>query len=196
MRALLCEDGKRGGPSSAESVRQGIERLYDGWETPATVEIVAFSFLSQPACMTELLMDADLFYFAGFFDAPAGLDDAMRNGDLLHLLRERVQCNCMGLFGVCGGAKLAGIGNGNNFGLPGLDLLNGIQVQYDAGVAAAQVTVDTNAELQTVQMTTGCALTFVMDETMQMGICFTCTKKTSPMVAVRLHKFRGSTEDY
>ena len=67
VRVLLCEDGKRGGPSSAESVRQGIERLYDGWETPATVEIVAFSFLSQPACMTELLMDADLFYFAGFF---------------------------------------------------------------------------------------------------------------------------------
>ena len=136
--------------SSAESVRQGIKRLYDGWKTLATVEVVAFSFLSPPACMTELLMDADLFYFAGFFDALAGLDDAMRNRGLLHLLRERVQCNYMGLFGVCGGAKLAGIGNGNNFGLPGLDLLNGIKVQYESNVAAAQVTVDTNAERQVV----------------------------------------------
>ena len=96
MRVRLCEDGKHGGPSSAESVRQGIECLYSFWETPAAVEIVAFSFLAQPACMKELLMDADLFYFAVFFGAPPGLDDAMRNADLLHLLRERVQCNCMG----------------------------------------------------------------------------------------------------
>ena len=120
----------------------------------------------------------------------------MRNRGLLHLLRERVQCNYMGFVGVCGGAKVAGIGNGNNFGLPGLDLLNGIKVQYEAGVTAAQVTVDTNADLQLVQMTTGCALAFVMDETMQMGICFACTKKQEPMVAVCLHKFRGSTEDH
>ena len=125
--------------------------------------------------MTELLMDADLFYFAGFVGlrAPPCLDNAMRNGHLLHLLRERVQYNCMGFVGVCGGAMLAG--NGNNLGLPGLDLLNGIKVQYDPNVAAAQVTVDTNAERQIVQMTSGCALAFVMDETMQMGINFSCT---------------------
>ena len=71
-------------------------------------------------------------------------------------------------------------GNGNNCGLPWLDLLNGIQVQYESNVAAAQVAVDTNAELQIVQMTTGCALAFVMDETMQIGICFTCTNKNNP----------------
>ena len=59
--------------------------------------------------MKELLMDADLFYFAGFVGirAPPGLNDAMRNGHLLHLLRERVQYNCMGFAGVCGGAMLA-----------------------------------------------------------------------------------------
>ena len=47
VRVLLCEDGKRGGPSSVESVRQGVECSYNVWKTPATVEFVAFSFLSQ-----------------------------------------------------------------------------------------------------------------------------------------------------
>ena len=117
--------------------------------------------------MKELLMDADLFYFAGFLGirAPPGLDDAMRNGPVLHLLRERVEYNYMGFVGVCGGAMLAG--NVNCFGLPGLDLLNGIKVQYESNVAAAQVTVETNTERQIVQMTSGCALAFVMEETMQ-----------------------------
>jgi hypothetical protein len=80
----------------------------------------------------------------------------------------------MGFVWVCGGAMLAG--NGNNLGLPGLDHLNGIHVQYESNVAAAQVTVETNAERQIVQMTSGCAVAFVMDEAMQMGIGFTCTK--------------------
>ena len=49
--------------------------------------------------MSDLLMDADLFYFAGGFygkqKIPADLDDAMRNGHLPHLLRDRVQHNDM-----------------------------------------------------------------------------------------------------
>ena len=53
VRVLLCEDGKPGRPSSAASVRQGIESVYMFWNTPAAVEIVAFSFLAQPASMTN-----------------------------------------------------------------------------------------------------------------------------------------------
>lgn len=177
VRVLLCEDGRPHGPTIATSVCKGIESLYALGDTQTTVEIVTFSFLAEPESMAKLLMDAELFYFAGGFDKqkiPAGLDDAMRNGHLLHLLRVRVQCNYMGFFGVCAGAQLAG--NVNHFGLPGFDFLSGIKVQYDAGVAAALVTAATDAERQIVQMTSGCALAFVMDETMQKGICFTCVK--------------------
>ena len=148
--------------------------------------------------MSDLLMDADLFYFAGGFygkqKIPADLDDAMRNGHLPHLLRDRVQHNGMGFFGVCAGAILAGNGE-TRIGLPGFDFLNGFQIQYDSSGSAGAATVNTNADRRIVQMTSGCALAFVMDETMQLGIAFTCVNKQH-LVAMCIHKFCGNSEDH
>lgn len=176
VRVLLCEDGKPGEQSSLESVKEGFEASYEHWKTPMVVDMVSFSFLDpRQDEMEDLLMGAEYFYFAGIQKPPRGLDDAMRNGRLLHLLRERVQCNLMAFYGVCGGAKVAG--QGGYCGLPALDLLSGIRVQYDSSMSAKDATVATNAERQIVQMTSGCALAFVKDQTQCRAVSFTCTKK-------------------
>ena len=169
MRVLLCEDGRPNMASCADSVRDGIANLFSFWNVAADVEICSFSFMGDTERMTALLMDAEIFYFAGVHGAPPRL-----NRHLCHLLQERVRCHQMGYFGVCGGATIAG--DRSRLALPGLDLFAGIAVQYDSGVSPSAVAVETSAERNVVQFTSGCALAFVLDETLQMGICFACIK--------------------
>ena len=106
IRVCLCEDGRREGyPSSAISVKDGLSRLYSLWGMSVDVQICKFSFMHpDQAEMADLLMDADLFFFAGILDVPEGLSAAMRTGILVNLLRERIQYNACAYFGICGGA--------------------------------------------------------------------------------------------
>ena len=113
----------------------------------------------------------------GIFKPRPDLGDAMRNGPLLRLLRDLVQRNSIAFYGVCGGACVAGHGSYRE--LPGLDLLNGIQVQYDSSMPADGANVETNAERGIVQMTGGCALVFVKDQTQSKAVCFPCVKNTN-----------------
>ena len=177
VRVCLCEDGRPGVGSCARSVKDGLRQLYEFWRVDLEVEVRVFSFMGDTTAMKELLMNGDLFYFAGVFKVPQGLNDAMRDGPLLHLLRERIQYNQCAFFGVCGGAMMAG--ENNHYGLPGLDIFDGITVQYDANVGAKEVTVATNAEANIIQMTTGCAIAFIMDATLVRGTSFTCIKNQS-----------------
>ena len=176
FRVCLCEDGRPGMPSCASSVGRGLRSLYDSWGLAREVEVHTFSFMGDLATMTHLLTRADLFYFAGVHievTAPS-LNHAMRNRPLLHLLRECIQYNQCAFFGVCGGAALAGYRN--DYDLPGLDIFDGLIVQYDANVSPGHVTVATNEEQGILQMTTGCALVFIMDEMQTIGISFPTIK--------------------
>ena len=174
VRVCLCEDGRLGFRSCAPSVKDGIRALFSLWGVHLRVEVLNWSFMGVTTEMTQRLMSANIFYFAGLHQVPQGLNDAMRNGPLLHLLRERIQYNQCAFFGVCGGAKMAG--KNNEYGLPGLDIFDGITVLYDANVRAREVQLATNAEAKIIQLTTGCALAFIMDATYSMGTSFTCLK--------------------
>ena len=59
---------------------------------------------------------------------------------LVTLLQERIQYNHCAFFGVCGGAMMSGATN--CYGLPGLDLFDGLTVKYDCNVSASAVSVD------------------------------------------------------
>ena len=63
---------------------------------------------ADPAAMAELLMYADLFYFAGVHCVPPTLNGAMKAKSLVNLLRERIQYNQCGYFGASTGAIMAG----------------------------------------------------------------------------------------
>ena len=156
-------------------MKKGIKELYSLWGVDLEVQIWHWSFMEETTEMIDRLMNADLFYFAGVHKIPQGLNHAMRNGPLLHLLLERIQYNQCAFFGVCGGAMMAG--KNNPYGLPGLDIFDGITVQYDMNVGASiDYLVATNAEAQIMQMTTGCALAFVMDAKVLRGTSFACIK--------------------
>ncbi len=127
--------------------------------------------------MAELLVNADLFYFAGVFTVPPGLSGALNAGYLAELLRTRVQYNQCAFFGVCCGAMIAGATN--HYNVPGLDIFDGITVRYDANVSAGAVDVGTSYEQRVLQMTTGCALALCTTEDHIIGRSFTTIKNQS-----------------
>ena len=65
----------------------------------------------------------------------------------------------------------------NYYNVPGLDLFNGLTVQYDSGKAPEAVSVATCYEAGLAQMTAGCALVLLMTRRHIEGRSFTVTNK-------------------
>ena len=178
VHVCLCEDGRTGTESCRQSVQHGLRTLYEYWGMIVVVEIHFFSFMHpDQAAMVDILRRADVFYFAGVYTVPPALRTAMANSTLVTLLKEQVQYNQCAFFGVCGGAMIAGATN--HYALPGLDLFNGITVQYDSNVGAGAVSVDTSYEAGLLQMTTGCALALLMTSDHVEGRSFVTIKNHS-----------------
>ena len=183
VNVCLCEDGRRGVQSCWQSVQEGLQNLYALWGMTVRCEISHFSFLDtdrDPDAMADVLNRADVFFFAGVHSVHPELKDAMlkpagpTRQSLVTLLRERIQYNHCAFFGVCGGAMMSGATN--YYGLPGLDLFDGLTVKYDSNVSAHAVSVDTSYEARLLQMTTGCALALVLTKEDVSGISFTTVK--------------------
>ena len=177
LRICLCEDGRRGYASVAPFLHGNLQTLFDYWNLSVDIEIEEFSFVGDPTTMANLLLRSDLFYFAGVHAIDPNVNVAMRNGLLLPLLRERIQYNQCAYFGICGGAMLAG--KNNKYDLAGLDIFGGLTVKYDCNVGAAKVSVDTSAEQRIIQITTGCAVVFIMDPTQTNAVSFATIKHQS-----------------
>ena len=105
------------------------------------------------------------------------LQHALTVSPLVHHLRARIQYDLMSLFGVCSGAMMAG--KGTQYGFPGLDLLNGFAVRYDANTSGGAAVVKTNFAERVMQMTTGCALAVVMTYDEIAARSFITTKNVS-----------------
>ena len=181
VRVCLCEDGRLGVQSCWQSVHQGLRDLYALWGMSVRCDIYRFSFLDEdPDAMADLLKVADVFFFAGVHSVHPKLEHAMlkpagpTRQSLVTLLQERIQYNHCAFFGVCGGAMMSGATN--CYGLPGLDLFDGLTVKYDCNVSASAVSVDTSYKAGLLQMTTGCALALVMTKEEVSGISFTTVK--------------------
>ena len=159
-RIALCEDGKPGLPSSADSIRGYFSDLFRRWGMTTTIQIYSFTFIDNTTEAYELLVNCDMFYFAGVFNKLP----ALKNVSLVEILRGRVQCNEICYLGVCGGAKLCGYSP--RYGCCGLDLLDGVDVLYPT-TAPRFTKVETNADK--VQMTRGCAAFILMTPDEQRG---------------------------
>ena len=170
----LCEDGRAEYESVAESIRFGLQSLYEMWHLSVEIAIEDFSFGGDPVMMGNLLSRSDLFYFAGVHEIDPDVQHQMRYGPLLPLLQDRIQYNQCTFYGVCGGAMLAGAGE--KYGVPGLDIFGGCTVRYDFNAAAKHVAVDTNAQQRIIQITSGCGVVVIMDPVVQIGVSFPTVK--------------------
>lgn len=169
----LCEDG-RGGDTCAPTIARHLRTLYAHWGHAVTIAIEQFSFFGDVMQAHAMLSRADVFWFAGIFEVPGGLRDRMAHTALLSTLQARVQYNHCAFVGICGGAVLSGAHN--SYGLPPLDLLDGVRVHYDANVSAKAVPLRTSSDNQLVQMTSGCALAIVVWGSRIASQCFPVVK--------------------
>ena len=87
FNVCLCEDCRGGNGSCEDSVREGFESLFKGWNMDVHVVIHHFSFLGDELVMAKVLQNADLFYMSGVFSVPTGLVEAMNCGILMDLLQ-------------------------------------------------------------------------------------------------------------
>ena len=163
FRVALCEDGKSTGCTSQVSVRKNLEDLFRYWGEGTTVSVEVFSFISSTAENYELLLNCHMFYFGGIWGQVLADDFmlAIRNSPLVHVLKGRVQYNEIAYLAVCGAACISGCTH--MYGAPGLDLLDGVHIEYSANISAGHATMETNA--QTVQITTGTAAFLLMTPT-------------------------------
>ena len=163
FRVALCEDGKSTGCTSQVSVRNNLEDLFRYWGVSTTVSVEVFSFISSTAENYELLLNCHMFYFGGIWGQVLADDFmlAIRNSPLVHVLKGRVQYNEIAYLAVCGAACISGCTH--MYGAPGLDLLDGVHIEYSANISAGHANMETNA--QTVQITTGTAAFLLMTPT-------------------------------
>ena len=161
-RICLCEDGRRGAYSTREVIALRLTDLFvNRWRLNTRIEIIPFTFIDNTTENYELLVNCDMFYFAGVFSQLP----ALKNASLVEFLRGRVQCNEICYLAVCGGALISGCSA--RYGTDGLDLLDGVDILYPACGKATAAKVENNANM--VQMTSGCAAFILMTPTEQRG---------------------------
>ncbi len=83
-----------------------------------------------------------------------------------------MQYNALAYIGVCGGALLAGADPYD--GTPGLDLLQGAKIRYDANCGSADVDVQSCKDL--FQFTSGCGFGIYCWQTIRRAVSFPCVK--------------------
>ena len=93
--------------------------------------------------------------------------------DLIYRLRERVQFNEISFFGIREGAQIASYIQ-NDFGVPPLDLFNGVDVHYEQCTGpGAMVPSGTQSK---IHMTSGVACLLLLTKDRVVGQSITCIK--------------------
>ena len=126
------------------------------------MRVLEFQFLRDVDSQLALLEQTDVFYFCGFGGT---MPDRLRHMwyhpspgqlSLIDKIREVVQYDQTLYMGVCGGACMFGDAYWGNTVFKCFDLLEGVDLQYNANVAAGQVQCITGGS--TIQITTGCGV--------------------------------------
>ena len=179
MSVALCTDGVS--YCQHATVQKGIKDLYEAVGIQVEVKLQPFSFVTgDNASMIEVLRHADIFWFAGVRYLSQKLKHALSRKydetdttDLAAVLRERVQYGDMLYIGICGGANLASSPEKSFYNGCGLDLLQGLRIDYVdfkdvVGTAASTVQVPTFTEKYGIAM--------VINSKHVVAVCFPVTK--------------------
>ena len=145
--------------------------MFKRWGVNAEIQIHPFTFIDNTTKAYEALVNCDMFYFAGIYCSK--LPAPLTNVSLVEILRGRVQCNEICYLGVCGGAMISGLSA--KYGTDGLDLLDGVEVLYEACGKAKAAKVKTTTS--TVHMTAGCAVFILMTPTERRGKSITVVRR-------------------
>ena len=156
LYVAACRDGSP--YSSTENLREHLYALFVHWLTEGSnrrqwprIIVEDFSFSRDDAM--AILNRCHMFYCYGIFgEVPAA--NSQQTPALIQRLRERVQYNEISYFGICGGAQIASC-MPHHSGVPPLNLLDGVHIQYDSGVSSRDVIPMSNR--QTCQTTSGVA---------------------------------------
>lgn len=177
-----CRDGSPN--SSTENLREHLEKLFEHWFTKKKggkgrqprIIVEEFSFSRDDAMV--ILNRCHMFYCYGIFGKVLAAN-SLQTPALIQRLRERVQYNEISYFGICGGAKIASC-TPHHSGVPPLNLLDGVDIQYDSCVASEHVIP--NGSSHTIQMTSGVASFLLLTPTKVVGQSVPCTKKYNQWV--------------
>ena len=92
-RIALCQDGNpwRGSSSLPDTIEKQFTELFKRWGVNADIKIHKFTFIDNTTEAYEVLVNCDMFYFAGIYCSK--LPAPLTNVSLVEILRGRVQCN-------------------------------------------------------------------------------------------------------
>ena len=159
-------------------LRQHLQTLFEfwskhrgeKWEVPNII-VEEFSFGSCTAM--QKLDRCHMFYCHGMCGGPVHAVRSRQTVDLIYRLRERVQYNEISFFGIREGAQIASYTQ-NDFGVPPLDLLNGIDLHYEQCTGpGAMVPSGTQSK---IHMTSGVACLLLLTKDRVVGQSITCIK--------------------
>ena len=141
------------------------------WEVPNII-VEEFSFGSCTAM--QMLDRCHMFYCPGICGRrPVNALRSKQNVDLIYKLRERVQFNEISFFGIREGAQIASYVQ-NDFGLPPLDLLIGVDLHYESCTGPGAIVP--SGTRSKIHMTSGVACLLLLTRDRIVGQSITCMK--------------------